>query len=494
MAKKGNSSKLISVAFMCIFLLSTITSTIAESQTSTTLLLTGKIIYLPTVDVNVNPTQVIGTNHLSLGVMVDYEWKNWLDRSVTADLTQNADFKLIRLFDFRKTTPRLSPCTYWNENSKTGTWDWTYVDPVVQKIFEVGAEPLFCLGWARDNIQNYIPSGMAINPTTGLPYPDSWAAYCREWVKHFKQTGMPVRYYETTNEPWTYFGWDDQPELSYYIEMFNTAATAMRQENPNVCVSFDGTNRKPVLDYCIQNNIQLDFISFHKYDSFTIGSYSDEEMLNRAETYQVKTSLSYYGVQDARQLYYNANGVSIPVINSESNFNSVWETGTDPRIQQVLGSVWLSLMIRTGILEGLDYSIYFHFASSKSWETANKQSGGWGFGMINLDDNTPWYPYYTQKLIGNNLDKGDSLIYSTSSSSDIRIISWINNGTTKILVVSKIDEPIAVHFEGLQGTLSIQKIDETVSWENPQLQNQQIDATNSLRLKGYSIALIIVNN
>jgi hypothetical protein len=462
-----------------------------SSQSSGTISSTGMINYWPRADVTVNVSKVIGVNNLSLGFMPDWEWKSWLDSSVRRGLAQDASFKLVRMFDFRKTTPRLAPCVYWNDSSMIGEWDWSYVDLLVQRVFEIGAEPLFTLGWARDNIQNYIPNGMSVNSSTGLPYPASWGAYCREWVKHFKLTGRPVRFYETMNEPWAYFGWNDYVKIANFMAVVNAAAQAMKAENPNVMVSFDGTNRKPVLDYWLSNGgADLGFISFHKYDGFPIGQYPDETMLSRAETFQLETSPSYYGIQDARQVYYNARGKWIPVINSESNFNGASDTGTDPKIQQMIGTIWETLLLRKGILEGLSYNVYYSFSSSASWEKANKASGGLGFGMVNSDNNKPWYPYHVQKMLGTNVAVGDTLVESTSSSNDLRILSWLQSGKLKILLILKVDQTRTVFIQGVTGKLYVTKIDNTISWETPALQTNEIDVTEPLILYGYTVVLL----
>jgi len=112
--------------------------------------------------------------------------------------------------------------------------------------------------------------------------------------------------------------------------------------------------------------------------------------------------------------------------------------------------------------------------------------------MINSDDNNPWYPYYVQQIIENNLNKGDNLVDSSSSSSDVRVISWINQGKTKILVICKVDQPCVVHFEGIEGELSIIKIDATIPWTSPSVQFEEIDSSNPLELPGYAIALVSV--
>jgi hypothetical protein len=449
------------------------------------------ISYWPRVEVTVNVNKVIGVNNLSLGFQLDFEWKKWRDSAVRRELASDAGFKLVRIFDWRSQSGASpDPCLYWNETSKTGIFDWTDVDLLVARIFEIGAEPLITLG-GYDMQTQYLPNGMATNPVTGLPYPESWAAYCRAWVKHFKELGFPVRFYEIVNEPWEYFGWTNYTRLAFFRDLFNAAATAMRSENPDVLIGLNGANRKAILDYWLANGgAELDFISFHKYDAGSIGQYSDEVMLSRAETYQIVTSSSYYGVQDVRKVYFNARGKRVLVINSESNFNSAWKTGTDPKIQQMVGAVWLALVLRAEVLEGVDGTVYYTFSSSASWEKDNKQSGGVGFGMVNDDDNKPWYPYYVQKMIGNNMDVGDIIVESNSSSNDMRVLSWLHSGELKILLICKADQPYMIYFNGISGKLNIMKIDDTISWENPSVQLDEIDAAKPIMINGYTVALL----
>jgi len=465
----------------------------ATSEGIISVLSVGSVVYWPRVDVSVNVSRAVGSNYLSLGTEIDYEWKQWIDSPVQRELVSSASFKLVRFFDFKNTSPLLKPCTYWNESARTGTWNWINVDIFVQRVFTVGAEPLICLGWATDHTQSFIPAGMIINATTGLPNPMSWAAYCKEFVKHFKATSMPVRFYETMNEPWAYFGWNDYTKLANFMAVFNAAAQAMRTEDPNVLVSFDGTNRKPVLNYWLANGgADLDFISFHKYDCGTIGYYSDATMLARAETFQIETSSDYYGVQDSRQVYHNARGKWIPAINSESNYDSVCDVGSDPKIQDIVGAVWTALLLRKGVLVGLNYSVYFTFSSSASWEKANKATGGLGFGMVNSDDNKPWYPYYVQKILGSNLSVGDVLFETTCSSSDMRALAWLHDGHLKLLLICRTDRTYAVHLNGITGNFDVMRIDNTIPWNDPAraVQTGAIDATQTFVVQGYTIALL----
>jgi len=484
--------KVVWTTFLLIILAFSVASASFGFQSSSAISSSGTISYWPRVDITVDISKVIGVNNLSLGFQLDHSsWIGFINYPQRRQLAQDGGFKLIRVFDFRPTNPRLMPCTYWNESTKTGTWDWANVDTLVQKIFEIGAEPLFCLGYARPNIQNYIPPGMAVNPNTQLPYPDSYAAYAAEWVKHFKELDLHVCYYQIMNEPATYFGWaPNQTKLSYYVEVWNAAARAMRAINPNVRLSQDCVTRKGVLEYWIQYGDDIDFLDFHKYDHYGSETWVDDVVvLARAETRYFETGSTAWGVEDARRMWYNARGKWLPVINSESNLNPTWEKGTDPRIQQMLGAVWTTLVLRTGILKGLSYNVYFEFSSSASYGKTT-ETGGYGFGMVNSDNNKPWYPYYVHYMIGNSLSVGDLIVETICSSDDVRTLSWIHNQILNILAICKVDEPRTLSLHGFEGQLNISKIDNTISWENPSVQNQIMNASESLVLNGYTVALI----
>jgi len=489
----NNHEKVAWTTFLLIILAVSAVSVSFGLQSSSAISSTGVISYWPRVDVTVNVSKVIGINNLSLGFQLDWNrWKTFIDRPVQRQLAQDAGFGLVRVFDFRPTNPRLMPCTYWDESTKTGTWNWANVDLLTQKIFEIGAEPLFCLGFARSNIQNYIPPGMAVNPTTLLPYPDSYAAYAAEWVKHFKLLGWPVRFYQIMNEPFAYFGWNAEniTKLGYYVELWNAAAKAMRQQNQNILLSQDTITMKRVLDYWVQYGEDVDFLDFHKYGASFIGQYSDAEMFDRAESSRFESSSAFYGVDEARQRWFNTRGKLLPVINSESNFNSAWETGTDPKIQQMAGAVWLALVLRMGILKGVNYNVYFEFSSSKSWETNNRPSGGWGFGMTNEDDNQPWFPYYVNKIIGINLCVGDVIVEAHSSSDEVRVLSWLHNETLNTLVICKSNDTRAVLLGGVPKDIHVLRIDTTISHEKPNIYEETISSNELLILKGYTVALL----
>jgi len=478
-------------------LTSTVTMTTTETLTSTVTMTTTETLtstvtstVLPAATITVDSRKTIAVNNLSLGFMLDHEWKGYIENSFNRELAGNARFNIVRVFDSKKSSPR--PCTYWNESAKTGTFNWTDVDLLVQRIFEIGAEPLFCLGsYSEDGF----PSGMAMNPATSSPYPESFAAYASEWVKHFRALGLPVRFYEIVNEPWVYFGWEpvDFTKLKNYMEIFNSAAASMRRENSNLLISHDFIIRKPVLDYWLANGgADVDCLNFHKYGDWLAGRLSDSEMLRNAEEAYYGTGPMGYSIDEARQAWLKARGKLLPVLNSESNFNSAYKNGTDPRIQQMVGAVWTALVLRMDALNGLRYHIYYSFSSSASYGKTTPTEGA-GFGMINSDDNRPWYPYYVQYMLGNSLGVGDSFLDTTSSSEDIRTLAWIHNGMLNIFLICKVNQPRIVYLQGVTGEAKLFKIDDTIPWTTPTMQSGTINVANPLVVNGYAVVLLQMN-
>jgi hypothetical protein len=446
------------------------------------------------VDVLVDVNSIVGVNGLSLGFALDYEWQGWRDNAASRQLAQQAGFRLVRFFTHKGSSPR--PCTYWNESTDTGVFDWSAVDLLVQRIFEIGAEPLICLGGCNSAGMSGLPRGMAKNSTTGLAYPASWAAYCAAWVKHFKTLGMPVRFYEIINEPQTYLLSSDWQtvkvtRLRNYIQLFNAAAKLMRLANSNLAISFDCIIQQQILNYWLANGgAEVDSLNFHKYDSWITTPYeSDGQMFYTAETQHFGKWPYGNSPNEAQELYSNSRGRILPIINSESNMNAAWENGTDPRIQQMAGAVWLALVLRMDVLNGVNYNLYFSFSSSESYGKSTP-TGGAGFGMVNADTGKPWYPYYVHQMIGNNLAAGDQILESTSSSSGIRTLAWIHGTKLNLMLICKTSQPQKIHLAGITGQADFLRIDNTISWKSPRVQTGTINTTNPIVLEGYTVMLV----
>lgn len=428
------------------------------------------------VEIMIDQSKTVGTNQLSLGFVLHWDFPAFLNNSTLRTLAKNMYPRMVRFY-----SPRVEPCTSWSESIKTGTFNWATVDLLVQRILEIGATPLICLGYCNPDGSLQIPLGMAKNPNTRLPYPASYAAYCAAWVKHFKSTGKNVIYYQIVNEPFVYYGWDrSETELiGNFAKLFNAAIKSMRAANPSVRVGSDVGLQKKFLDYFVVNGELLDFLSFHKYALGESGG-TDAYALSQAKNqYFLQGTLNWYSVDEARQIYYNKRGKTLPVFISEHNLNYAYQNGTDPRNQQMVGAVYTALVLKQSVLKGISNCMYYQLSSNAS-----------SFGMIDSTANRPCYPYYVEKMVGSNLAVGDRIVSITSSSSQVSALAWIHNGKLCLLLTCEVTEQRITHFHGITGRLNYTKIDNTYSWKTPRVQTGTIDSTTSLSLNGYTVILL----
>jgi hypothetical protein len=467
-------------ALLLISVSSTVLVNSAEAQTQ--------------ANVTVDPDRTIATNDYSVGFAMDhvmnYDERDFLYNPTTRQLARDANFKLVRIVDFRS---NFQVCTRWYESSQTGSFDWATLDDLVEKIYDVGAEPLVVLGSVGGyGVTPNVPRGMAINPSTGLPYPDSFAAYAAEWVRHFNSKGLPVRFYEIFNEAWYYFwyswGSTNTAKRANFVTLMNTVYDRMRAVNRNVLIGTDSTMFRSFLDYYVNNGRGLGFLSFHKYDSGSL-STSDSSILNAADRTGLTTDNTRYSPNDARETWFNSRGVNLPVIITEVNLSWLWNGGTDPRIQKMIGAVWTALMIRACITQGVQYSLYYKLLSSQNTGERTR-TGGYGFGLINSDNDQPWYPYYVHQMVGTNLEIGDPIVSSSSSRSEISPLAWIHGDKLNILLINEVTYERAIRLYGISGQLNYFKIDNAISWRSPRVQTGVISASNTITFNGYTVMLL----
>lgn len=451
----------------------------------------GQITYPVIVDVSVDFSKVVGTNNLSLGVQIAHEWANLVKYSELQNKFVASKFTLVRFFVYH-----VQPCVNWNETSRTGTYDWTRFDQLMQTIQNVGVKNiLISIG---HNAQSGLPPGMIRNyNNTGFPDPISFAVYCKDIALHVRSEGWSVRFWEPYNEPYQVFSNDTAYKA--FVELFNAASDSILEVFPEALFGVDISNYKSFLDRFVYDARNVGFLSFHKYDAWGTWLYHPDGYLSN-DTVLKKASIlgssDRYTPQEMRDKWRSIKGKELPVFCTETNLNNAWVNGTDPRIQEVLGAVWYAEELRAFILSDVRCSVYFHFASNDAprWEI-DKQTRGYGFGMVNMTPpHTEWYPYYVNYLLGNHLHEGDKL-YSCSSSNStvISALAWSHNETYYVLLIGKIDERVRINVDLENVTvandfISIFKI----SGDNSKLETIEGSFANSFNVieSGYFVMLL----
>ncbi|MFC1711424.1 hypothetical protein ACFLZ1_02430 [Patescibacteria group bacterium] len=143
--------------------------------------------------------------------------------------------------------------------------DFSKLDATVDDILKTGAKPFFSL--------TYMPSTIA---SSLIDVPGNWV----DWqnlvlgtINHYSSRIDNV-YYEVWNEPslpsfggWRMYGGKDYRQLYYY------AIKGADQANPTynfkiggpAIPEMDSSWIELLFDYCLENNLRLDFISWHRY-------------------------------------------------------------------------------------------------------------------------------------------------------------------------------------------------------------------------------------
>jgi hypothetical protein len=363
-------------------------------------------------------------NQFKQGLQLDAsDWSRFIGSTTQqtyANLLSKMNLGYIRVFTFRMTGLGTGPCTLWNSVTHTGTFNWVSLDKVIAQIHNLGAEPIL------DFIQPVptlpypqLPKGMKVM-SNGLPDPTDWGIYCAEWVKHY---GSQVTYYEAFNEPFNYWGWYEDPvKLKNLMNLYVAAYSKMHAVRPSVMLSFDSVKMQHVTNYMVAHNIKCDYIDFHIYPGSTT-AYDIKTILERSiyEYYGNPTTNTRYSIPEARAIFGN-----IPVLCSESNFNSVYAGDVDPRIHKIEGVMIDALLTMYGLRFDTIGRVHF-FMSSKITD----------FGIIDSTTNVPRLEYYFYTMMAKNLSIGDPIYLSKATNFNLETLAWTHGDVKYIMVINK---------------------------------------------------------
>lgn len=158
----------------------------------------------------------------------------------------------------------------FNIVSKTGgqlTYNWSELDRLVDKITAIGSVPFFSL--------SYMPPVISRGDIVDEPknYAD-WSDLVQRTIEHYSgEKGLDNVYYEVWNEPdlfgkWTMGGKKDYKKLYRAASLGATAARNVKSfklGGPATTGLYRGWV-DGFFPYILENNLRLDFFSWHRYD------------------------------------------------------------------------------------------------------------------------------------------------------------------------------------------------------------------------------------
>jgi xylan 1,4-beta-xylosidase len=227
---------------------------------------------------------------------------------------------------------------YFDLMPAPGKYHWETLDASVDVIRKTGATPLMNIDFKPRVLYPAIDEKI-VDPTSY----QKWEQLIYEMVRHYKQRGADIQYWEISNEP----DIGENGGCPYlftpesYTRYYRHTAAAIRRADPAAKVGGPAlaNSRSPILpallDFAEKNRVPVDFVSWHIYNS---------------DPLRVRATIAY--VHDLLK--------SHPSLHPETILNewnmALRDPPQDPRFQPcyIVETVY---QMKEG---GLDYSCYYH--------------------------------------------------------------------------------------------------------------------------------------
>lgn len=190
--------------------------------------------------------------------------------------------------------------------------DWSNLDKTVEDVLASGAKPFFSM--------SYMP-GLIADSKIGVPNWQDWQNLVFQTISHYSGQ-IDNLYYEVWNEPsldhfggWRMWGDKDYRLLYYYAVM---GANQTQEVKPfkiggPAIPEMDSDWIRLLFDYCLENNLRLDFISWHRYSfdvqQFISDVYEVNVLLNKPEYksfLEIEKIISEWGPNPEKDTVYSS--------------------------------------------------------------------------------------------------------------------------------------------------------------------------------------------
>ena len=227
---------------------------------------------------------------------------------------------------------------YFDLMPERGRYQFATLDRSVETIRRTGAEPLMCICFKPRALFPKIDQAI-VEPNDY----DEWERLIHALVKHYRDAGAAIRYWEVANEPdiGESGGCPYRFQPGSYVRYYQRTVAAIRRADPEARVGGPALAgvRSPILpallDHCEKEKTPLDFVSWHIYSS---------------DPGQVRGTIDY-----ARDLLKKRPGLKAETVLDEWNMD-LMNPPLDRRFQPcyVLETIW---QMKDA---GLDWSCYYH--------------------------------------------------------------------------------------------------------------------------------------
>jgi xylan 1,4-beta-xylosidase len=206
--------------------------------------------------------QCVGAGRANEGLRAD--WQQQL-----AFVKKECDFKYIRMHGLLTD----DMAVYSEDEKGNPQYNYMYVDALYDYLLSIGVKPFVELGF----MPNALASGKQTifwwkgNVTPPKDY-NKWEDFIRNLTQHFTERygvdEVKTWYFEVWNEPNLSPGFWTGTQADYF-KLYQYTAKAVKSVNQDYRVGGPGTAgaawESEMIDFCVKNNIPIDFISTHSY-------------------------------------------------------------------------------------------------------------------------------------------------------------------------------------------------------------------------------------
>lgn len=212
-----------------------------------------------------------------------------------------------RMFDPERTYEHLAALgvkwarvqTGWSRcETAKGTFDFTWLDRVVDSIVRAGVQPWFNLGYGNQLYTPDAPDSFAVGwvPLRSVEARRAWVRFVRALAEHFRGR---VRHWEIWNEPDIKMFWKpEKPSPEGYVELVRLTAPVLRAAVPNAVLvggAFSDIHANYPL-HCLELGLaqHVDRLSYHPYQLLPEAKYEQRVTALRALLKRYKPSLALW--------------------------------------------------------------------------------------------------------------------------------------------------------------------------------------------------------
>jgi xylan 1,4-beta-xylosidase len=200
--------------------------------------------------------------------------------------------------------------------------NFTRIDLIYDGLLEIGVHPFVELGFMPEEMAERLsPHPFWYHPNVAPPRdPRQWYQlifqFARHLVERYGIEEVAEWYFEVWNEPNIDF-WTGAPKEQTYYDLYDVAASALKDANPRLRVGGPATAQAAWVDrfiqHCVEKNVPVDFVSTHIYPNDTpISVFGRKETIPQSEMVSLAVRQVYHQVRASAR-------PELPIIWSEYN-------------------------------------------------------------------------------------------------------------------------------------------------------------------------------